>query len=120
MEFKNQKPIYLQIADYICDGILSGEYQEEERLPSVREFAAQVEVNVNTVTRSYEYLQLREVAISRRGLGLFVAPGAKEKVYAMRREEFFAQHLPELFRQMQTLNISISEVMDEYEKEHKI
>ena len=75
MEFKNQKPIYLQIADHICNRILLGEYGEDERLPSVREFAAEVEVNVNTVTRTFEYLQQNEVVASRRGLGVFVMPG---------------------------------------------
>lgn len=114
MEFKNQRAIYLQLADTICDGILSGEYQEDERLPSVRDFAAQVEVNVNTVTRSFEYLQQKNVAISRRGLGLFVATGAREAVYSMRREEFFCEHLPEIFRQMQTLGISIDEIQSKF------
>ncbi len=119
MEFKNQRAIYLQLADTICDGILSGEYQEDERLPSVRDFAAQVEVNVNTVTRSFEYLQQKNVAISRRGLGLFVATGAREAVYSMRREEFFNEHLPEFFRQMNTLGITMEEVEREYKKYNK-
>ena len=114
MEFRSQKPIYLQIADYICEGILSGEYQEGERLPSVRDFAAQVEVNVNTVTRSFEYLQQKNVAVSRRGLGLYVASGARDAVYAMHREEFFSEHLPEIFRQMQTLGISIDEIQSKF------
>ena len=56
MDFKNQKPIYLQIAESICDNILAGKYRENEKLPSVREFAAEVEVNVNTVARSFEWL----------------------------------------------------------------
>lgn len=115
MEFRNQKAIYLQIADYICEGILSGEYQEGERLPSVRDFASQVEVNVNTVTRSFDYLQQKNVAVSRRGLGLFVATGAREAVYEMHREEFFSEHLPEIFRQMQTLGISIDEIQGRYQ-----
>ena len=50
MNFKDQKPIYLQIAESICDSILAGKYRENEKLPSVREFAAEVEVNVNTVS----------------------------------------------------------------------
>ena len=57
MNFKESKAIYLQIADRICDEVLLGQYQEEERIPSVREYAAVVEVNANTVMRSYDYLQ---------------------------------------------------------------
>ena len=116
MEFKNQKPIYLQIADHICNRILLGEYGEDERLPSVREFAAEVEVNVNTVTRTFEYLQLNEVVASRRGLGVFVMPGARERVYAMRRAEFFNEQLPEVFALMDTLGISIEEVATQYDE----
>ena len=115
MEFKNQKPIYLQIADHICDRILLGEYGEDGRLPSVREFAAEVEVNVNTVTRTFEYLQQNEVVASRRGLGVFVMPGARERVYAMRRTEFFKEQLPEVFALMDTLGISMKEVATQYD-----
>ena len=115
MEFKNQKPIYLQIADHICNRILLGEYGEDERLPSVREFAAEVEVNVNTVTRTFEYLQQNEVVASRRGLGVFVMPGARERVYAMRRAEFFKVQLPEVFALMDTLGISMEEVATQYD-----
>ena len=57
MKFKESKSIYLQIADRICDEILQGQYTEEERIPSVREYAATVEVNANTVVRTYDYLQ---------------------------------------------------------------
>ena len=118
MEFKNQKAIYLQIADLLCDGILSGVYPEDERLPSVRDFASQVEVNVNTVARSFDFLQQKGVAVSRRGLGLFVAPGAREAIYSIRREEFFTEHLPEIFRLMDTLHISMEEVVQAYEDSH--
>ena len=55
MKFKESKSIYLQIADRICDEILQGQYPEEERIPSVREYAGTVEVNANTVVRTYDY-----------------------------------------------------------------
>ena len=54
MNFKESKAIYLQIADRICDEVLLGQYQEEERIPSVGVYAAVVEVNANTVMRSYD------------------------------------------------------------------
>ena len=53
MNFKESRAIYLQIADRICDDILLGQYEEEGRIPSVREYASIVEVNANTVMRSY-------------------------------------------------------------------
>ena len=54
MDFKESKAIYLQIADRICDEILLGVYPEEGRIPSVREYAGMVEVNANTVMRSFD------------------------------------------------------------------
>ena len=59
MKFKESKSIYLQIADRICDEILQGQYTEEERILSVREYAATVEVNANTVVRTYDYPETR-------------------------------------------------------------
>lgn len=61
MKFKESKSIYLQIADRINDEILQGQYAEEGRIPSVREYAATVEVNANTVVRTYDYLQGQEI-----------------------------------------------------------
>ena len=115
MDFKNQKAIYLQIADHICDEILSGRYLEDGKLPSVREYAAQVEVNVNTVTRSFEWLQLHDIVSTRRGLGNFVATGARREIEALRKEEFFNEKLPDLFRSMQALGIKMDEVVEQYE-----
>lgn len=80
MEFKEQKAIYLQIAEHLCDEILSGKYHQGDKLPSVRELAMEAEVNVNTVARSLEWLQQKGVAITRRGLGNFVTEGGIEAV----------------------------------------
>ena len=85
MNFKESKPIYLQIADRICDEILLGQYQEEERIPSVREYAAVVEVNANTVMRSYDYLQMQGVIYNKRGIGYFVSAGASELILKLRK-----------------------------------
>ena len=82
MNFKDSKPIYLQIAERIMDEILQGVYSEQARIPSVREYAAQVEVNANTVVRSFDYLQQQQVIFNRRGLGYFVADGAKKEYAA--------------------------------------
>jgi len=114
MEFSNQKPIYLQIADHLCDEILQGRYPEGERLPSVREYATMVEVNVNTLVRSYDWLGQHDILDSRRGLGYFVSPGACAHIAEVRKEMFFEQQLPEIFRSMQTLGIRIEEVVEQY------
>ncbi len=76
---ENNKAIYLQIADRICDDIMQGKYDSDNRIPSVREYAASVEVNANTVMRSYERLTSRNLIFNKRGIGFFVSPDAKEK-----------------------------------------
>ena len=111
MDFKNQKPIYLQIAESICDSILAGKYRENEKLPSVREFAAEVEVNVNTVSRSFEWLQNQDVVVTRRGLGNYVSKGAREAVLNLRKKEFFEEQVPEFFRTMKALDITMDQVI---------
>ncbi|HBE54666.1 MAG TPA: GntR family transcriptional regulator [Prevotellaceae bacterium] len=119
MEFKEQKAIYLQIAERVCDDILAGKYHEGERLPSVRELAMESEVNVNTVARSLEWLQQKGVAVTRRGLGNFVAQGGTQAVEALRRDEFFTELLPGLFHVMHTLGVGISEVVARWQAQEQ-
>ena len=110
MKFKESKSIYLQIADRICDEILQGQYKEEERIPSVREYAATVEVNANTVVRSFDYLQGQDIIYNKRGLGYFVASEGRERILELRKEVFMKEELPEFFRQLKTLDISMKDV----------
>lgn len=112
MDFKDRKAIYLQIAERICDEILLGLYEEGGRIPSVREYAAKVEVNSNTTARAYEWLQQQEIIFTKRGLGYFVSEGAKNQIAVMRKKEFMEQHLPELVHMMRTLGISVEEVAE--------
>jgi DNA-binding transcriptional regulator YhcF (GntR family) len=69
MDFRKQKPIYLQIVDRMSERIVAGEWSEDERVPSVREVAAELGVNPNTVMRTFEYLQNAEIIYNRRGMG---------------------------------------------------
>ena len=123
MKFKESKSIYLQIADRICDEILQGQYKEEERIPSVREYAATVEVNANTVVRSFDYLQGQDIIYNKRGLGYFVAQEGRERILGLRKEVFLKEELPEFFRQLKTLDISMKDVeklYKEYLKEYNM
>lgn len=115
MNFKESKSIYLQIADRICDEILQGQYKEEERIPSVREYAAMVEVNANTVVRSFDYLQGQDIIYNKRGLGYFVAPGGRERILELRKAVFLRDELPEFFRQLKMLGIPLSDVEKMYQ-----
>ena len=115
MKFKESKSIYLQRADRICDEILQGQYKDEERIPSVREYAAMVEVNANTVVRSFDYLQGQDIIYNKRGLGYFVAPGGRERILELRKAVFLRDELPEFFRQLEMLAIPLSDVEKMYQ-----
>ncbi len=114
MTFSNDKPIYLQMADRLCDEILSGVYKDDDRIPSVREYAVLLEVNTNTAVKAYEQLAREEVIYNKRGLGYFVTKGAKKQILKARKKEFMKEKLPELFRQMQLLEITIDDVAEAY------
>ncbi|MEX1302542.1 MAG: GntR family transcriptional regulator, partial [Desulfotignum sp.] len=74
MEFQKKDAIYLQIADLMCERILLEDWQENNRIPSVREMAVDLEVNPNTVMRAYAFLQQQGIIFNKRGIGYFVAP----------------------------------------------
>lgn len=114
MNFKESKAIYLQIADRICDEILLGQYAEEARIPSVREYAAMVEVNANTAMRSFDYLQSQDIIYNKRGIGYFVAAGARGLILSLRRETFLKDELEQMFRQLYTLGVSDDELVGMY------
>lgn len=116
MIFKESKPIYLQIADRICDEILQGTYGEGERIPSVREYAALVEVNANTAMRAFDFLQNQSVITMKRGIGYYVTAGAGKRILTYRRETFYNEELYEFFHQIHTLGLSIEEITSLYHK----
>ncbi len=110
MIFNNEKAIYIQIADRLCEEILTGKYGDDERIPGMRDYAVMLEVNTNTAVKSYDLLASAGIIYNKRGLGYFVSPGAKQRIMDERRKEFMEQRLPELFRNMRMLGISIDEV----------
>ena len=114
MEFKENKAIYLQIADRLCNEILQDKYTEDQRVPSVREYAAEVEVNVNTLMRSYEHLQQQEIIYNKRGIGYFVSPGARKRIYTSQKESFMTEELDDFFKQIYLLDIPIERIMEMY------
>lgn len=110
MEFNANKSIYLQIADAICEKILSGEFKSEDRILSVREYGAEIGVNPNTVMRSYEKLTNDGIIYNKRGIGYFVSPDAREKVLSTLRREFFDTEWPSILRKMHLLGITLSDL----------
>lgn len=111
MEFDNNKPIYIQIADNICDRILSGSLKQGERIPSVREWGADIGVNPNTVARSYDLLSDRGVIFNQRGIGYFVSNDAIEVIRSSERKKFVEEELPAFIKRAELLGINLNEYM---------
>lgn len=107
MQFNDEKPIWRQIYELIAMHILSGEWPEQERIVSVREMAASVGVNPNTVMRSYERLEADGIIFNRRGIGFFVAPGAKDHIKQLERKKFMDEEFPRLKERLELIGLSI-------------
>ena len=121
MQFKESQAIYLQIADYVCEKILLKEWKTDERIPSVRELAVQLEVNPNTVMRTFDFLQQQEIIYNQRGIGYFVASTAYKNALQYRKDAFSEKDLPNIFRNMYLLGMELDELQprfDKYKKQH--
>lgn len=115
MEFKDKQSIYLQIADYICEQILLEKWPPGERIPSVRDLGGMLEVNPNTVMRTYEFLQSKDIILNKRGIGYSAVENANELILAFRKERFLESELPEFFRTLYLLNIGMEELQARYD-----
>ena len=109
MEFDSNKPIYIQIADNLCDRILSRELSPGSRIPSVREWGAKIGVNPNTVARSYDLLTDRKVIFNQRGIGFFVADDAINVIRETERRKFIEEELPLFLERAALLEIDLSQ-----------
>jgi DNA-binding transcriptional regulator YhcF (GntR family) len=115
MNFKDNKAIYLQIADRIGDQILSGSLTPEGKVPSVRELAAEIEVNANTVARTYDHLQQSGIIYTKRGLGYFVSPDAEEKIVTSRRDQLMQGEMDYFLGQLKAVGITPAELQGLYQ-----
>jgi len=116
MQFRESIAIYLQIADYICERILLKQWKAGERIPAVRELAVQLEVNPNTVMRTFEFLQGQNIIHNQRGIGYFVSNDAVKHATQYRKTDFIEKELPNIFRNIYILGMDIDELKTRYEK----
>jgi len=114
MEFDSKQPIYLQIAEKIIENILEEKWTGEDKIPSVRDLAMEVEVNPNTIMRTYSFLQDADIIYNKRGIGYFVSPEAFSIVKEIRKQEFLNEELPHVFRTMELLDMGIDDIERQY------
>ena len=126
MNFSENQSIYLQITEFVQEQILLKKWKKEEKIPSVRDLAAELQVNPNTVMRAYDFLQQQGVIYNLRGIGNHVSSDAGEKILAARKEKFLQSDLPVVFKNMLLLEIGFDELerlyksfVNEYRKQLK-
>lgn len=110
MDFIENKPIYLQLADQLMNETEQPGFAPGSRLPSVRDYASQTGVNANTVMRTYTWLQQEDIIFNKRGIGYFYCEDAREKVSTMRRKQFLEKEVPYFLERMKVLGISMTDL----------
>ena len=108
----SSKPVYLKLRDIISESILDGEYSEGDMLPSVRAFAVEQGANPLTVAKAYQGFQEDGLVTVKRGVGMFVADGAKSKLRDKQRADFIKYVWPPVERQMKRLDIRLDELLE--------
>jgi GntR family transcriptional regulator len=111
-EWNDGQPIYRQIRDRIVALILDGVLREEDPLPSVRTVAAEYRINPLTVLKGYQQLASEDLVETRRGLGMFIRPGAREVLLSAEREKFLAEDWPRVCERVQRLGLSLEELLE--------
>ena len=118
MEFQKKDAIYLQIANLMCERILLKEWAQDNRIPSVRELAVNLEVNPNTVMRAYAFLQDQGIIFNKRGIGYFVSSDGLQITRKLFRSNFVRDELPQLCRTLKLLDMDFEEFYSLY-KQHQ-
>jgi GntR family transcriptional regulator len=107
----HSQPVYLKLRDLIAAAIIDGTYPEGAMLPSVRALAAEQGANPLTVAKAYQQFQLDGLVEVQRGVGMFVARGAAEKLRRSERELFLARDWPEIRARMERLGLSAADLL---------
>lgn len=110
LDFHSETPIYQQIAEQIESAIISGAYDEEEQVPSTTEISVQYKINPATVLKGVSLLTDEGILYKRRGLGMFVATGAKKKVMEKRKRTFFDHYVLPLVTEAKKLSVTKEEI----------
>ncbi len=112
IDFSSQVPIYHQIAQSIENDIIKGIYEEETQVPSTTEISLNYKINPATVAKGYNLLVDDEIIYKRRGVGMFVAIGAKKKLTDKRKKDFSKTYVKKLLEEADKLEITVDEIVE--------
>lgn len=108
----DDRPVYLRLRDTIAARILEGAVQDGDALPSVRSLAAEYGANPLTVAKAYQTFQEEGLVLVKRGVGMFVAEGAAEKLRVAERREFLNNRWPAIAAHMRRLNLDVEDMVE--------
>lgn len=108
---QHEKPVYVRLRETIADAILAGRFSDGDPLPSVRALAAEESANPLTVAKAYQGFQDEGLITVRRGVGMFVAPGARERLRQSERTRFVKEEWPAVRQRMNRLGIDPAELL---------
>ena len=112
VEWSDGAPIYRQLKERVVAMMLDGLLKPGEALPSVRQVAAEYQLNPITVSRAYQELADEQLVEKRRGLGMFVTDGATKRLRSSERERFLSEEWPAIQERIQRLGLTAEELLD--------
>ena len=110
--FDGTRPIFLQLAEMLEEGIISGAFPEEGQIPSITEYSAALKINPATALKGINLLVDEGLVYKKRGVGMFVSTGARERLLAKRRESFYAERVLPVAREARALGLTRGELVD--------
>jgi len=110
--WNDDQPIYRQLREKIVSLILSGTFKEGDALPSVRQVSVDYQINHITVSKAYQELVDMQLVEMRRGMGMYVIDGARQKLHKIEKEKFIQVELPALVNRLADLGMSLDELLD--------
>ncbi|GIQ70257.1 GntR family transcriptional regulator [Xylanibacillus composti] len=114
--FDDKSPIYLQIAAQIKEQILHGELKEDEQVMSTNQYASFYRINPATAAKGFQQLTDDQILYKKRGIGMFVSPGARERIVSDRRERFFQEKVDAMLEEAAAIGIPWNELIDYMKK----
>ena len=112
-DWDDKEPIYVQLAQSVLENIMRGAFSEGEPVPSVRQVASQERINPLTVSRGYQILADDGLLEKRRGLGMFVAVGARQKALARERRRFLSEEWPKTRERIELFDLDLQTLLEE-------
>ena len=116
LNFDDEKPVFLQIAEGMEDAILTGVFQEESQIPSTTELSVTYKINPATALKGINLLVDAGLLYKKRGVGMFVASGAREKLRQSRRERFYQDYVQRMVREARNLGLTDQELLELLER----